>query len=280
MLVQRTLQAVVAAVLLVATATATLANYESDIELHDGVLSVDTDDSDDIVHVSREGNEIVVRVFQFHPDERTRNQLEQLLWFNDFDEIEFLAEDSRDGDYDIDDVQMIQIRTYGANDVVYVEEGIYCPVIVATGHDRDVIRVQESERTYLYGEFDGDTIEGSKTGSNHIYGGPGKDYLFGGDEDDFIYGGDGRDAIWGYGGDDELYGDADLDHIRGGDGNDYLEGGYDGKPDYLYGEEGFDKVVGFYFKYIDPKNPNKNWIRTLETEFLYEGEIILGIEIK
>lgn len=62
---------------------------------------------------------------------------------------------------------------------------------------------------------------------------------------DTIYGGSGSDTIYGLGGNDTLAGQDGADTIYGGDGNDVIYNTsslYDNYADYLYGENGDDKI--------------------------------------
>lgn len=92
-----------------------------------------------------------------------------------------------------------------------------------------------------------DTIIGSNSIVNHLYGFggndtvnglSGSDVLYGGDGDDAIDGSANNDAIHGEAGNDSLIGNAGLDDLRGAEGDDTLLGGDD--ADHLDGGDGND----------------------------------------
>lgn len=108
----------------------------------------------------------------------------------------------------------------------------------------------------LTGTANGETLSGSDTGGDTIYGLGGNDTVFGyggndvldgGDGDDNVYGGEGSDTLFGGTGNDKLWGNAGNDTLNGGDGDDTVYGG-DGADtlsggagnDILWGEAGND----------------------------------------
>jgi Ca2+-binding RTX toxin-like protein len=110
--------------------------------------------------------------------------------------------------------------------------------------------------TSLYCDIDGgagnDYLAGGP-GTNWIKGGTGDDTLVGGSSADWLYGGWGNDLLYGGAGNDQLFGEVGVDVLHGQDGNDRLDGGFDvgnfGYIDELYGEQGADNFVQYYYWY-------------------------------
>jgi Ca2+-binding RTX toxin-like protein len=96
-----------------------------------------------------------------------------------------------------------------------------------------------------------ETIDGTQLADTILGSNTGRDKVFGWDGDDVIDGRDGDDLIWGVDGDDTLNGGAGFDQLRGGSGNDIMDGG-DGDDrvtgqsgdDILNGDAGNDDVLG------------------------------------
>jgi Ca2+-binding RTX toxin-like protein len=105
----------------------------------------------------------------------------------------------------------------------------------------DTITGTSTYENYLYGYAGNDTINGNK-GSDYLSGGTGNDTLKGGAGNDELYGEDGNDILDGGAGDDYLSGGEGNDTLKGGAGNDDLWGG-DGN-DTLDGGAGNDRIVG------------------------------------
>lgn len=75
-----------------------------------------------------------------------------------------------------------------------------------------------------------------------IVGTDGDDDIEGTSDRDVIFSGGGRDEVQGLGGDDLICGGAMIDHLRGGAGDDALEGGPGSADDWLFGDEGADRL--------------------------------------
>jgi Ca2+-binding RTX toxin-like protein len=112
----------------------------------------------------------------------------------------------------------------------------------------------------LHGDHGPNIIYGMD-GADEIHGHGGDDILYGnhpdspesallpyfpGFEADKIYGGDGNDILYGHGDDDLLDGEAGSDTLYGGTGNDHLIDLDTASPDYLDGEEGYDRISADY----------------------------------
>lgn len=118
--------------------------------------------------------------------------------------------------------------------------------------------------------FDGNDRLLGRQGNDTLLGDDGRDLLNGGTGNDKLYGGAGRDDLLGVEGNDTLYGEGGNDRLFGGKGHDRLDGGVgadwldghvgrdtvhggsgndwftarDGHRDRLFGESGFDYVIG------------------------------------
>ena len=104
----------------------------------------------------------------------------------------------------------------------------------------------------IYGFNGTDKISG-RGGDDDLYGGQRTDLLIGGADNDDLYGGDGNDELRGGAGDDDLYGGDGEDIITGNDGIDELSGGNnndtinarDGGPDIVNCGGGLKDIVFF-----------------------------------
>ncbi len=85
---------------------------------------------------------------------------------------------------------------------------------------------------FAFGYAGNDTLKGTETSNDFLYGGTGQDHLTGLAGDDFLfgqagndllYGGVGRDNLFGGKGDDVLSGGIAGDYMAGGAGNDYYD---------------------------------------------------------
>lgn len=178
---QRPLAALAAATLVV-SASPVVAGFDVEINedwLDDyGILIVELDDSHDAVFVYEDDGQLEFEVLMFDPEE-----------FDDipeFNEMEDLANDDRDFDYDLDDVSRVIIHCNDGNDWVLLSNTLSIGVEI-NGDDGD------------------DTLIGGAA-DDHLRGGDGKDYLFGGDGPDVLNGGDDgfRDILIG-GDDADIY---------------------------------------------------------------------------
>lgn len=85
---------------------------------------------------------------------------------------------------------------------------------------------------HAFGFAGNDTLTGTDSSNDFLYGGTGHDTLIGGGGDDFLFGQQGNDF---------LFGGAHIDHLFGGSGNDMLFGG--SGYDQMRGGKGFDIFV-------------------------------------
>ncbi|MBW0144476.1 calcium-binding protein [Sphingomicrobium clamense] len=84
------------------------------------------------------------------------------------------------------------------------------------------------------------TITGTESDDNWLYGGVGDDLITGLGGNDSIAGGFGHDTLRGGAGDDHVNGDYGNDIVDGGEGNDLLTGGYGN--DIIQGGDGADRL--------------------------------------
>ena len=155
-----------------------------------------------------------------------------------------------------EDVQMINIVSFGGADLIAVDAAI--PTFISAGNGADTITGGTGENEILGGPG-ADTIYGgpvndiinagrgqdfvqARDGDDEIIGGDANDTLLGGPGNDIIFGGLGLDTLNGGSGDDELTGNIGSDHLIGGPGNDILTG--HGGNDVLDGGSGDDQLQG------------------------------------
>lgn len=227
--------------------------HDSDVDLDDHVLIIETDDSHDIVVVRVDPNdadEIEVLILQF-------DDPVSLLDFNSEEEIIDAADDFRNEYEDIDDVNSIEVYTLGGKDTIIIGAGLQIPCKLVGGDDDDFI-FGSSVADEIYG--DGENVNGPESGDDEInanagddtvYGGPGDDDINGGLHNDTLFGNAGADNIRGWSGDDEIHGGAGDDDLYGNSGNDDLygdsgeddmDGGADN--DDMWGGSGDDNMYG------------------------------------
>jgi uncharacterized delta-60 repeat protein len=118
--------------------------------------------------------------------------------------------------FNASDVNSINVRTRGGNDIVITTGSVMKPMTIDGGSGND----------FLMGGGGANVIFGG-SGCDTLYGAAGDDVLFGGDGDDDLLGGDGNDVLVGGWGDDNLCGGSGRDLIIGGQDNDDLAGGSD-----------------------------------------------------
>lgn len=175
-------------------------------------------------------------------------------------------------------------KVYGEDGDDHLRNLVYHPfykqqACMFGGAGDDLIRSSGNATTWVSGDDGFDSIECRYCDKKcYIWGGADSDEISGGYEDDLIFGGGGTDDINGYEGDDTIYGNEELDWIQGGTGNDFLDGGFDGESDVLHAGQGFDEVVGFYFRYPSSRFANKDLMIRLEEETVVDAEIISGGE--
>ncbi len=117
------------------------------------------------------------------------------------------------------------------------------------------------ERVFGSRDF-GDTISGTNSGDEQLYGLGGNDFLSGGGGRDHLGGGSGDDNLDGGDGNDTLTGDQGDDTISGGGGDDYVTA--DQGADFIDGEAGVDTVdyrgsSGVVTVYMDGRTSAGGW---------------------
>lgn len=257
-------------ILALGNASRSASAHDSDVDLDDNVLTIESDDSHDILVVRPNPNdpdEIEVLIMQF-------DDPVNLFDFASEEEAIDAADDFRDEYYDADDVDAIEIYALGGDDWVLITSNLPCKIVggnggdwIYSGNGPDVIWGDDEWVTsgVVGGE---DTIAG-RGGVDEIHGGPFDDEIRGGTSGDILYGDDGEDTIFGDSGDDDIYGGNHKDTLFGGSDNDDMFGGsgdddMDGGPgndtmwggwhndtmtggtghDELHGEHGDDDLFG------------------------------------
>jgi len=100
-----------------------------------------------------------------------------------------------------------------------------------------------SLENFVQGNEADNSLSGTGTLTNLIYGLDGNDTIAGGTGNDLLYGGSGADSLYGAAGMDELYGGDGSDTLLGGDGNDILVDDFDAMNDLLDGGAGNDTIM-------------------------------------
>lgn len=211
------------------------ATAATNVELIDGVVSINGTDEDDRVSVMMDGAVIIV---QF-------NETESRIDRESVNQIQFTA---------------------GAGHDMFVNSTLL-PCLVDGQAGNDVLRGGRRDDTLLGGDGDdlirggagndsidsgdgddsvkggvgNDTLNGSR-GNDVLSGGPGRDLIDGEDGTDWIRGGSGHDTLRGGSGNDVVQGGAGHDVVIGGTGNDRLRGGLGN--DTLAGNAGDDRIFG------------------------------------
>ncbi|TRD14104.1 calcium-binding protein [Palleronia caenipelagi] len=107
---------------------------------------------------------------------------------------------------------------------------------------------QNADGTVFVGEAFGyggnDTLTGTDTSNDFLYGGEGDDVLSGGGNDDFLFGQQGNDRLVGGTGINHLYGGSGNDHLVSGSGFDQMNGGTGADVFQISGAAG-DIIVDF-----------------------------------
>ncbi|QEG25186.1 calcium-binding protein [Mariniblastus fucicola] len=255
------------------TAAATHAqSIDNDIDLDDGVLTIEGDWTVDFIYVWLDDDEIEVEILQWRDmgDVYTENPAK-----------------TRSRDFDIEDVDSIEIYSEGGIDQIqidnlpesvislWIESGdgndyLYClaegSVQAFCGSGNDTATIFESNGVFVFGGEGNDRIN-TGHGDDYVEGGSGDDHIstsLGNDSinagagHDFVNAGMGHDLVVGGSGDDRLIGDGGNDHLYGGPGDDDLLGDYGkngklagGGTDYLDGQEGDDIVRCDYDGNVD-----------------------------
>lgn len=147
------------------------------------------------------------------------------------------------GNFNLSDVQRVNISALGGNDVVRLDgaqsgasAAFTRPATVDLGSGDDLYRGGPSIDN-VFGGIGNDTMYGGAS-DDYLDGGAGSDYLYGDAGNDKLHGDTGDDVMYGGANNDVLCGGAGVDSMRGGDGNDSLDGGTG--TDMLFGESGHD----------------------------------------
>lgn len=256
--------------LAVVSASKPVTACDTDVDLDDNVLYIETDDQHDLVVVQQDpdnADKILVWIFQYE-------QPFDLNQFGSFEEAVMAADDFRDERRDLDDVLQIDIRTFGGDDVITVSQ-LPIPTVLIGGDGNDELYGGSADDLMIGDdEFAGSSAHGDDlmfgfSGNDSMYGGPGEDVLYGGLHDDLLVGDGGNDYLSGSSGDDDMYGGTGNDTMHGGsgedlmygsDGADTMNGGYsddqmyggrhddvingDQGHDEMYGEDGHDEMHG------------------------------------
>jgi Ca2+-binding RTX toxin-like protein len=124
---------------------------------------------------------------------------------------------------DADDVDEIQIRVRGGNDVVVVHHSVSHSTTIDGGSGCDMLTGGSGRDLILGGS--GDDLLAGHGGDDVLLAGSGRDDLFGGSGDDVLVAGDNDDLLYGGSGRDLLVGGQDNDYLDGGSDDDILIGG-------------------------------------------------------
>jgi Ca2+-binding RTX toxin-like protein len=166
------------------TVTVTAAPADG-VFLEDGTLSiVDTNAANDIVTVTQSGESISV------------------------------TSNGNTTDFNVSDVDQIEVVLGSGHDVVVIGSNILVPVTIDGGDGNDFL-VGGDGRSLLIGG----------NGNDILWGAAGDDVLLGGTGDDDLFGGGGNDALVGGAGNDIVTGDSGRDLVIGGESQDALVGG-------------------------------------------------------
>jgi Ca2+-binding RTX toxin-like protein len=220
-----------------------MADFDSDVDVNNQVLEIETDESHDLVIMGVEGNEVIIHILQFDPD--VYDEIPDVFQFTE-GELIAMAEEYRSEDRDLNDISRTNIRTFGGNDLIWVD-GSYALRLNAYGGDGDDLIYGGSGLNVLYGD---DPYDSSAQGDDELRGGEGGDnYMYGGPLNDRIYAGDSPlNYLVGEDGDDDLFGSLGMDYMFGGDGEDLLDGEYDGNLDFMNGGDDADIFRGRYYR--------------------------------
>lgn len=218
--------------------------HDSDVDLEDHVLRIETDDSHDIVVVRvnpEDADEFEVLILQF-------DDPVSLFDFNSEEALFDAADDFRDEYENIEDVDSIEVYTLGGNDVIIMDTGSLIPCKLVGGDDDDYI-VGSHAADEIYGDGEnpagpesGDDEINANSGDDLVRGGPGDDDINGGLGNDTLHGDAGEDFVRGWSGDDTIYGGTEDDDLYGNSDNDEMYGG-PGEDD-MYGGSGDDEMYG------------------------------------
>ena len=124
-------------------------------------------------------------------------------------------------------------------------------VIVDAGLRNETYEINNGEPTFdlitslgsAFGYEGNDTLRGTDTSNDFLYGGTGNDAIYGQRGDDFLFGQDGDDLLNGGAGDDQLFGGRGDDTLNGGAHTKLLDGG-EGDDTYIVTSR--DDVVNEY----------------------------------
>ncbi len=165
--------------------------------LIDGVLHIVGGNANDVVLIGQCGDSIIVAA--------TFNSSNPLV-------------------FDEDDVDSINVRTRGGNDIVLTTCSVTVDMTIDGGSGNDMLMGGGGDNL-LIGGTGNDTLYGAD-GDDVLLGGSGNDDLLGGNGNDVLVGGSGNDNLCGGNGRDLIIGGEDHDDIDGGADDDILIGGY------------------------------------------------------
>lgn len=230
--------------------------HDSDVDLSNNVLTIEADDSHDVILVRvHAGDSTQLEVFVLQYD----NPTNYFAFPSELDAIA-AADDDEYEDYDIVDVHSIEIETYDGEDTILIDPALDIPCKIVTGLGADFIiagnnddEIWGDDENVVVGQrgnggndtifaMDGHDIVHGGPAHDDIYGGGGNDDLFGDDGDDILEGADGLDDLFGDDGNDIMAGGSEADYMEGGPDNDFMDGG--SGDDELHGDDGDDELFG------------------------------------
>jgi Ca2+-binding RTX toxin-like protein len=125
--------------------------------------------------------------------------------------------------FDADDVDHIDVRVRGGNDIVVFSHTVSHSTTIDGGSGHDILK-GGSGRDLILGGSGNDLLAG-EAGDDMLLAGSGRDDLFGGSGNDVLVAGDSDDLLYGGSGRDLLIGGQDNDWLEGGSDDDILIGG-------------------------------------------------------
>ncbi|MDM4019356.1 hypothetical protein [Roseiconus lacunae] len=148
-------------------------DIDDECDSETGYVQITLDDSHDLIWISRDDDDLVIRGFMFDSDDHS--EIPGPYGLTD-DELDDLADKDFRYKNSFDDVQRVIILCRDGNDAVLSDIDVPVEVIV-------------------FGEGGDDYIEGSMLGDN-LQGGPGLDQLYGRGGKDNLHGGADGDQDW------------------------------------------------------------------------------------
>ncbi len=158
-------------------------NADIDFDHHTGILTIEGDNYQDVVHVVIDGNDIQVDLYSAENPNVTINTSNP----QDTSQV-----DHKDYDRDLDDVKAIVFKGFGGNDYFRNSTNVNAKAEGGTGND---------------------TLIGG-SGHDQLLGQDGYDRLEGMAGNDLLHGGSARDSIYGGSGYDLMFGDQQIQALR------------------------------------------------------------------